>query len=132
MQIESTNIGTYRVRYARQKPPAQQTQDVKKTDQSSPFAALLKQKINADDSLKFSTHAQKRLNSRDINLSDNDMTKLTDAVDKAASKGARESLVLLKNLAFIVNIPHRTVVTAIDEGSMKENIFTNIDSAVLA
>jgi flagellar operon protein len=79
-----------------------------------------------------SAHAQKRLNSRDINLSDQDLNKLTNAVEKAASKGARDSLLLLNNLAFIVNIPHRTVVTAIDEGSMKDNIFTNIDSAVLA
>jgi flagellar operon protein len=58
--------------------------------------------------------------------------KLEKAVAGAASKGSRDSLILMKNLAFIVNIPNRTVITAMDGENMKENVFTNIDSAVIA
>lgn len=72
------------------------------------------------------------MSSRRIAMTPELMGKLEKAVTGAANKGARESLVLLKNCAFIVNIPNRTVVTAMDGESLKENIFTNIDSAVLA
>ena len=93
------------------------------------FADLLKTKI---DGLRFSAHATSRMSSRQIAMTPEMMNKLEKAVDGAAGKGARESLVLLKNCAFIVNIPNRTVVTAMDGESLKQNIFTNIDSAVLA
>ena len=93
------------------------------------FADLLKTKING---LKFSAHAATRMSSRQIAMTPELMGKLEKAVEGAANKGARESLVLMKNCAFIVNIPNRTVVTAMDGESLKQNIFTNIDSAVLA
>jgi flagellar operon protein len=93
------------------------------------FAGLLKTKING---LKFSAHAASRMSSRQIAMTPELMDKLQKAVEGAANKGSRESLVLLKNCAFIVNIPNRTVVTAMDGESLKQNIFTNIDSAVLA
>ncbi len=93
------------------------------------FSQLLQSRI---DEVKFSAHAATRMKSRNIELTPEMMGKLTKAVDGAAEKGARDSLVLLKNYAFIVNIPNRTVVTAMDGTSMKENIFTNIDSAVVA
>jgi flagellar operon protein len=95
----------------------------------SDFSGLFKTKINA---IKFSAHATSRMSSRRIAMTPELMGKLEKAVTGAANKGARESLVLLKNCAFIVNIPNRTVVTAMDGESLKENIFTNIDSAVLA
>jgi flagellar operon protein len=60
------------------------------------------------------------------------MEKLGRAVDGAAAKGAKDSLVLMKNYAFIVNIPSRMVVTAMDGNNLKNNVFTNIDSAVVA
>jgi flagellar operon protein len=56
---------------------------------------------------------------------------MNEAVNKAASKGARQSLLVMDNQAFIVSVPNRTVITALDGGSMKENVFTNIDSAVI-
>lgn len=95
----------------------------------SAFADLLKTKIQG---LRFSAHAAGRMSSRHIAMTPELMGKLEKAVEGAASKGARESLVLLKNCAFIVNIPNRTVVTAMDGESLQQNIFTNIDSAVLA
>jgi flagellar operon protein len=83
------------------------------------------------DSVKFSHHAQTRLESRNITLSDSDLKQLADAVDRAGQKGSQDSLVLMKNVAFIVNVKNRTVVTAVDGDNLNDNVFTNIDSAVL-
>jgi len=82
--------------------------------------------------LKFSKHAQERLDSRDIRLNEADMASLQRAVSRAEEKGAKDSLVLLRDLAFIVSVKSRTVVTAVDGEHVKENVFTNIDSAVIA
>jgi flagellar operon protein len=74
----------------------------------------------------------KRLESRNIQLSDEDLTKIQSAVDKAESKGSKDSLVMMNKTAFIVNIPNRTVVTAIEVANSNESVFTNIDSVVFA
>lgn len=83
------------------------------------------------DRLKFSNHAQTRLESRNITLSDSDLKQLADAVDRAGQKGSQDSLVVMNNVAFIVNVKNRTVVTAVDGDNLNQNVFTNIDSAVL-
>ena len=85
----------------------------------------------AQAKLKFSGHAQQRLASRNINLTNDDLQKIGDAVTRAAAKGARESLVLTDKAALVVSVPNRTVITAVDKSQLKENIFTNIDSAVI-
>lgn len=82
--------------------------------------------------IRFSKHAQKRLASRNIDFSAGDMEKLQQAIDVARKKGARDSLVLMGDLALVVSVKNNTVITAVDEGSTKENVFTNIDSAVIA
>jgi len=84
------------------------------------------------DGIKFSAHANTRIKSRNIELTPEIIGKLEKAVSGAATKGARDSLILMKDLAFIVNIPNRTVITAMDGESIRENVFTNIDSAVIA
>lgn len=81
--------------------------------------------------IKFSHHALKRLQKRDIALTADNINSLQEAVDRAADKGAQESLVLMDELAFIVSIKNKTVITAMDDESMKEHVFTNIDSAVV-
>ena len=82
--------------------------------------------------VKFSQHAAQRLQSRNINLDSSQLNQLQNAVDKAAQKGARESLILMNNdLAFVVSVTNRTVITAMDGSSIKDNVFTNIDSAVI-
>lgn len=58
------------------------------------------------------------------------MERLETAVQKAASKGAKESLILMDNVAYVVSIVNRKIITAVDDGSMKDNVFTNIDSAI--
>lgn len=93
------------------------------------FNEILEKQLNGE--VKFSQHALQRLQSRNIKLDEAAMDKLNGAVDKAAQKGAKESLILMNNLALVVSVKNRTVITAMDEASMKENVFTNIDSAVI-
>lgn len=93
------------------------------------FNEILENQLNGE--VKFSQHALQRLQSRNIKLDEAAMDKLSGAVDKAAQKGAKESLILMNNLALVVSVKNRTVITAMDEASMKENVFTNIDSAVI-
>ena len=92
------------------------------------FKGMLKGHI---EGLRFSAHAQGRLAARNIHLTPQDMSEIEAAVDRAFQKGAKASLILKDNLALIVSIRNRTVITVIDGGSMKENVFTNIDSAVI-
>ena len=80
----------------------------------------------------FSAHAAERLRSRKIRLTQDDLVRLGNAVDKAAAKGGRESLVVYKDTAYVINIKNRTVITAVDAAHMKDHVFTQIDSAVFA
>jgi len=81
--------------------------------------------------IKFSSHARERIKSRNIPFGDQEMNQLRNAVTKARAKGARESLILMGDMALVVSIKNNTVITALDGESMKENVFTNIDSAVV-
>jgi len=81
--------------------------------------------------LKFSAHAQQRLESRNIRLTNDDVAKMNAMADKAAAKGAKQSLFMMRDVAMVVSITNRTVITAVDQSSMKENVFTNIDSAAI-
>lgn len=92
------------------------------------FAQILNEQLG----VKFSKHAQERLNFRNIKLEAETLNKLNQAVEKAEAKGAKESLVLVDDVAFIVSIKNKTVITALDHKLMKDNVFTNIDSAVIA
>ena len=82
--------------------------------------------------LKFSKHASQRLQTRSISLSGEQLSRLNEGAMRAGEKGIKDSLVLVDSYAFIVNVPNRTVVTAMDQGESKENAFTNIDGAVIA
>lgn len=81
--------------------------------------------------IKFSGHAQTRLASRRITLSGDDVARLGHAMTQAAAKGAKDSLVLMDKTAFVVSVANRTVITAVAQDALKENIFTNIDSAMI-
>ncbi len=96
------------------------------TGEGASFQDVLKTKL-----VTFSHHAETRLKQRGIQLKPEQLQKLETAIDKAAAKGAKDSLVLFQDVAMIVNISNRTVVTAMDSGSMKDNVFTQIDSAVI-
>ena len=84
-----------------------------------------------ETTLKFSKHATSRLADRNIELTKEQMERLTQGTNKAGSKGIKDSLVMVDHLAFIVNIPKNTVITAMDQSQADENIFTNIDGAVI-
>jgi len=94
------------------------------------FGDLLTEKVIPQE-VKFSAHAENRIKSRGIELDKELKQKINNAVRNVASKGGRDALIFTEKSAFIVNVPSRTVITAIDGGSFKENVFTNIDSAAI-
>ncbi len=116
-------------------PQTGKVQDQPKVDSSGKtFAELLG--IRSDGQILFSKHAQKRLSSREISMGEKEMTQLKEVMGKLESKGARESLVLMQNdkhedFALVVSVKNRTVITALTDKMMKDNIFTNIDSTVV-
>ncbi|MCE2768236.1 MAG: TIGR02530 family flagellar biosynthesis protein [Armatimonadota bacterium] len=81
--------------------------------------------------LKLSGHAQTRLQSRNIELDQAAWDRVMSGVEKAAAKGAKESLVLVDEAALVVSIKNKTVITAVDKSALKDNVFTNIDSAII-
>lgn len=83
------------------------------------------------EGVKFSNHAVERMRTRGISYSPEDIAKLNEAVSRAAAKGSKDSLVLMKDSALIVSVKNNTVVTVMDKNALKENVFTNIDSTVV-
>ncbi len=83
------------------------------------------------DQLKISGHAKTRLESRNIELGKEEWERVLGGVNKAAEKGAKESLVMIDDIALVVSVKNRTIITAVDKQNLKDNVFTNIDSAVI-
>ena len=104
-------------------PPSQSFRSVLEGAQQAPSSTV--------EPLKFSAHAMQRLQSRNISLTTDDVAKMNVMADKAAAKGAKNSLFIMRDVAMVVSIKNRTVITAVDSDSMKENVFTNIDSAAI-
>lgn len=104
------------------------TQNTRSIRESS-FREMLDKKI-AQQGISFSKHAVMRTSERNIEVTGEDLTKLGDACSKAGAKGIKDALFIMKDSAFIVNTPNRTVVTVVDKNEMKDNIFTNIDGAM--
>ena len=101
------------------------------TSGASDFHDLLSSEINKGQGLKFSAHALSRMADRKIDISGENVRKIGQAVDDAARKGSQESLVLFNDVALIVSVRNRTVITAMDREQMKEQVITNIDSTVM-
>ncbi|MEA2478326.1 MAG: hypothetical protein QOJ07_248 [Thermoleophilaceae bacterium] len=94
------------------------------------FSEVLADRVGT---VKFSNHALQRVQRRDIDLdANNTLPRLEAGVARAASKGARDSVVFVDGTAFVVSVKNRTVITAVDSDHMREHVFTNIDSAVIA
>lgn len=108
--------------------PQSQTSDISFEDV---LKAKKSEQLMADSVLKFSKHASMRLQSRGINMTEALQERLENGVEQASAKGIKESLVLVDQLAFIVNVPNKTVVTAMDQTETGSNVFTNIDGAVI-
>lgn len=116
-------------RIASQPAPAA-TDRPRQEAEATAFAAVLAARRRGD--LRFSSHAQQRLARRGIDLGPGDLDRLTAAVDQASAKGGRESLILLDELALVVSIDKRTVITAMNTDAAQGNVFTNVDSVVIA
>lgn len=112
----------------------QEKKTASRTESGLSFQEILDLKqagvTNSSRNLRFSKHAVGRLADRNIELTSGQMERLCDGAKKAGEKGIQESLVVLDGLAFIVNIPNSTVVTAMDQAETQDNVFTNIDGAV--
>lgn len=98
---------------------------------SGGFDTMLRQEIEKNDTLQFSKHSKERIEQRGISLTEQLMTDMNEAACKARLKGARDVVMISQDAAFIVNVPNNVVITAISGEEMKDNIFTNIDSAVV-
>ena len=109
--------------------------NIKGMDATKSFADILKGKEIEQEAapvLRFSKHASQRLSDRNINLSSEQLSRLTEATGKASEKGISDSLVMVDNMAFIVNTGSRTVVTAMDAKDTGTQVFSNIDGAIFA
>ncbi len=98
---------------------------------SKSFGDMLSAELDRAGRLKISAHAERRLMERNVTLNQEDMRIIEGAVQRAASKGSRESLVIYGDLALVASVKNRTIITAMEGKDMKEHVFTNIDSAVI-
>jgi flagellar operon protein len=96
------------------------------------FADILTQRTNALHGPTFSRHALERVNRRGIELDQPTLARLAGGMSRAASKGSRDAVVFVDSTAFVVSVPNNTVITAVGSEHMREHVFTNIDSAVIA
>lgn len=94
------------------------------------FGALLQEKLD-EGGIEFSKHARERVQARGLEVTTTLLDRLADSVERAQAKGAVNILALDRGQAFIINVPNNRVITALDQTEMKENIFTNIDGAVI-
>jgi len=95
------------------------------------FAELLNQKIDDQNGLKFSAHAMNRIREREMEMSPVELERLAAGFKLAEEKGARSSLILVDDQAYIVSVKNRTVVTALPREHSVGNVFTNIDSVAI-
>lgn len=100
-------------------------------ENSKSFDNILQEEVSKQIEVKFSKHAMERLQSRNISLTKEEISKINHAVSKAAEKGVKETLIIMGNAAFIANVKSKTIITAATDESLKENVFTNIDGAVI-
>ncbi|WP_020615281.1 TIGR02530 family flagellar biosynthesis protein [Paenibacillus daejeonensis] len=110
--------------------PSQAPLGVKPAARSGTNPGGFKQLLDETE-LRFSHHAELRMKQRGITLKPEQLESIKSAIDQAEAKGAKDSLVVMQDLAMIVNVPSRTVVTAMSGQSMQHNVFTQIDSAVV-
>jgi len=126
-----TNNALNGINQVRIQPKSGQSGNIRGTQpRPADFKKHLTRSISDLDGLKFSDHAAKRLESRNVEMTPEKTQRLLNAVETARGKGAKESLVLLDQLAFVVSVRNKTVITACDMNNLKENVFTKIDSAI--
>ena len=105
------------------------TTTTSKIDVNNSFLEILREKET--EQVRFSKHATQRLSNRKINLTTEQMGRLNSGIEAARGKAINESLVMMDDLAFIVNVKNNTVITAMDQNETSNQVFTNIDGAVI-
>ena len=128
------NINLYRINgnsltqnYIKDNSIQSKNSNISKTN----FEELLNNIQSKNEGVKFSKHAKERMDSRNIKLNDEDIKKLEEAIGKAEKKGVKEALILMDNKAFIANVKNKTIITTVAQEQLKDNLFTNIDGAII-
>ena len=111
--------------------PDSQVQNPQKSNIQGPSFNDVLSKIKSNENVKFSKHAMERLNSRNIELSSAELERINQGVDKAKSKGVRDALIMMDNKVFVASVQNKTIITAAMDEQLKDNVFTNIDGAVI-
>ncbi len=111
--------------------PSQRPAENRNIGSGTSFDAVFQEELSRQSEVKFSKHAMERLQTRNIKLSNEDLSKINEAVNKAAEKGVKETLIIMGSSAFIANVKNKTIITAATEDNLKNNVFTNIDGAVI-
>ena len=106
-------------------------QNSKVNNEKDTFSKILEKNIKAKECFTISAHAAQRLNSRNIDFDDSDMKKINEGINIADNKGAKQSLILYKDMALVTSIENRTVITAFHKNQSEASIVTNIDSVVM-
>ena len=101
------------------------------SNEKNTFNKLLDKHIKKEECFTISSHAAQRLSSRNIEFDDGDMKKINEGINMADSKGAKQSLIIYKDMALITSIKNRTVITAFHKEQSEANVITNIDSVVM-
>lgn len=98
---------------------------------SKNFQEVLRNAQKNSGEIKFSKHALNRMDNRNIKLDSNEMDRLKNGFDKAEEKGVKDALILMGDKAFIASIKNKTIITTVSQEQLKNNVFTNIDGAVI-
>jgi flagellar operon protein len=128
MQVNQYNTNVNLLDIAR-RGHVDQTGAAKKNN--SDFKQTFSAELAKANNLNFSKHATQRLYSRGIEMTEARLAQLSDAIDKAAVKGSKETLILDDSAAYVVSIENRTVISAFGRDNLREGVFTSIDSAVI-
>ena len=115
------------------KPGLQPLPPTKSSDtvESSSFQSILQEKLQATSNVSFSKHAVKRAADHGITFSQDSLTRLGEGVRLASEKNLDDTLILVGDTAFVVNVPNNTVITAMNKDEMQGNVFTNINGTVI-
>ena len=107
---------------------------VQQREPAGGFGAMLQQELDRAEQpsqgVAFSKHAITRAEERGIEVTPHLMDQLAGSVERAQAKGATNILAMDGERAFLINVPHARVITAITQEEMKQSVFTNIDGAV--
>ncbi|NMA04723.1 MAG: flagellar protein [Clostridiales bacterium] len=128
--LHSINVNRIRIEQNQNQDRSRNVNNI--ADKKADFGKVLKKEIQKSQNIKFSKHALERLEQRKIQLTTNEVDKIDNAINKAAEKGIKETLIIMNNKAFIASVPNRTVITAAADNQLKESVFTNIDGAIFA